>query len=194
MATATAYPDSETSAGAADTTHSEPGKPSGRATGPSRSTPVALGVARILLGFVFLWPFLDKALGLGFATPPDDAWIAGGSPTAGYLGSLEGTFASVFQPMAGQTWVDWSFMLGMLLVGVALLLGIALWAAAVGAVALMGMLWLTSLPLENNPAVDEHLIYAALAVVLATTRAGDRFGAGRAWSRLPLVRGNAWLA
>ncbi|MDQ4007216.1 MAG: hypothetical protein M3211_03855 [Actinomycetota bacterium] len=142
---------------------------------------------------MFLWSFLDSTFGL-YATSPDESWIAGESPTSGYLGSLDGTFAAVFQPLAGHAWVDWTFMLGMALVGSALILGIAMRLAALGAVALMGSLWLTSLPLEHNPFVDEHMIYAVFAVVLAALRAGNAFGAGGLWGRLPLVRRTRWLA
>lgn len=160
---------------------------------PSVSAPsAALGIARILLGFVFLWSFFDKTFGL-YGTAPNESWLAGESPTAGYLGSLEGAFAPVFHAMAGQAWVDWLFMLGMGLVGTALILGVGMRLAAVGAVALMGSLYLTSVPLENNPIVDEHLMYATLAVVLALTRAGDVLGAGRVWARTPIVRRMSWL-
>lgn len=159
----------------------------------SASAPrTALGIVRILLGFVFLWSFLDKTFGL-YATSPNESWLAGESPTAGYLGSLEGTFAPVFHAMAGQAWVDVLFMLGMALVGTALILGVAMRLAAVGAVALMGSLYLTSLPLENNPIVDEHMMYGTLAVALALMRAGDVLGAGRLWSRMPLARKVSWL-
>jgi thiosulfate dehydrogenase (quinone) large subunit len=159
----------------------------------STATPgAALGVIRILLGFVFLWSFLDKTFGL-YATAPEESWLAGESPTSGYLGSVDGTLAGVFQPLAGQTWVDWMFMLGMGLVGMALILGVAIRLAAAGAVALMGSLYLTSIPLENNPFVDEHLIYGTLAVVLAAVSAGDTLGAGRIWARLPIVRRSPWL-
>jgi thiosulfate dehydrogenase [quinone] large subunit len=145
-----------------------------------------------VLGSVFLWAFLDKAFGLGYATPREGSWFNGGSPASGYLASRQGTFGDLFQGMAGQAWVDWSFMLGMLLVGTALVLGVALWPAAVGATALMGMLWLSALPLENNPAVDDHLVYIAAAVALAATRAGDTLGLGRVVARLKGVPG--WLA
>ena len=148
----------------------------------------ALALLRILLGSVFLWAFLDKTFGLGFGTPRDRSWLAGGSPTTGYLASREGTFGGVFQALSGHAWVDWGFMLGMLLVGLALVLGVGLRLAALGAVLLMGGLWLSSLPLENNPVVDEHLVYAAAAVALAATRAGDTLGLGR------LVQGRKWLA
>ncbi|EMY35122.1 DoxX family protein [Arthrobacter crystallopoietes BAB-32] len=153
----------------------------------------ALAVLRILLGTVFLWAFLDKALGLGFATPANKSWLAGGEPTSGYLGSLEGAFAGAFQPLAGQAWVDWSFMLGMLAVGSALILGIGLRAAAVGGTLIMGLMWLSSLPLKNHPVVDEHAIYASALWLLALAGAGQVWGLGKAWSRLPIVQRIGWL-
>jgi hypothetical protein len=48
---------------------------------------------RPALGWVFLWAFLDKASGLGFATPSERACFNGGSPTNGFLGSAKGPFS-----------------------------------------------------------------------------------------------------
>lgn len=152
-----------------------------------------LALLRILLGSVFLWAFLDKTFGLGFATAPEKAWIAGGSPTAGYLGGVEGSFAGLFQPLAGAPVVDWAFMLGLLAVGTALVLGIALRAAAVGGTALMILMWLSSLPLKSNPVIDEHIVYAAAMIALATTHAGNTFGLGRQWSALTSSPSLRWL-
>lgn len=154
----------------------------------------ALAGLRILLGFVFLWAFFDKLLGLGYATPPDGAWLGGGSPTSGFLSGVEGGLADLFHAMAGHAWVDWVFMLGMLSVGTALVLGVAMRLAAVGTTLLMGSLWLASIPLANNPFVDEHVVYAAAAVALAACRAGDVLGLGRRWSSVALARGWHWLA
>jgi thiosulfate dehydrogenase (quinone) large subunit len=120
---------------------------------------VALAVARLLLGWVFLWASLDKAFGLGIETPPQESRLAGASPTEGYLASLGGRFAGLLHAIAGQVWVDCAFILVMLSVGVALMTGVALRLAAVGAVGPTGSLWLTSVPVENNPVVDEHLVY-----------------------------------
>ena len=59
-------------------------------------------VARIAIGFVFLWAFLDKNFGLGYATPSEGAWnfaTGDGSPTFGYLTfgvNPEGQFAGFF--------------------------------------------------------------------------------------------------
>lgn len=155
----------------------------------SPSTPVfetnsgrALAILRILLGAIFLWAFLDKAFGLGFATPAAKSWIAGGSPTAGYLGHLEGWFAGPFALLAGNPLVDIAFMGGLLLIGSGLILGVALRAVAVGGTVLMLLMWLTALPLKNNPVIDEHVIYAAAMIALAATRAGETWGLGRRWT------------
>jgi thiosulfate dehydrogenase (quinone) large subunit len=153
----------------------------------------ALAVLRILLGSIFLWPFFDKTFGLGFATTPEQAWIAGGSPAGGYLGSLEGALAPMFAAMAGQAWVDWAFMLGMLAVGSALILGVGLRAAAVGGTVIMAMMWLSSLPLVNHPVVDTHIIYASSLWVLALTGAGHTWGLGKSWASLPIAKNLPWL-
>ncbi|WP_253905066.1 hypothetical protein [Arthrobacter sp. H14] len=149
----------------------------------NRTAGKALAVVRILLGSVFLWAFLDKMFGLGFATTPEASVLAGASPTAGFLGSLEGSFAPMFHAMAGNVLVDFGFMLGMLGLGVTLILGIGLRLAAVGGVIMMGMLWLTALPLINNPILDEHVIYAAVMVALAATHAGNTWGLGSVLAR-----------
>lgn len=150
-------------------------------------------VLRILLGTVFLWAFLDKIFGLGFATAPEKAWIAGGSPTAGYLGSTKGSLAGAFQSLTRAPVVDWAFMVGLLCIGTALILGIALRAAAVGGTALMALMWLSAMPLKSNPAIDEHIIYAAVMIALAASRAGDTWGLGRPWSALMAGPALRWL-
>ncbi len=91
---------------------------------------------------------------------------------------------------------DWLFMLGLVGVGLALLLGIGLRVAAVSGTVLFAMLWLSQWPVapgSNNPVVDEHVLVVLLLAVLATTLAGDTWGLGRRWAALPLVRRAAWL-
>ncbi|WP_418605480.1 hypothetical protein [Georgenia sp. SUBG003] len=64
---------------------------------PSTTTPVyqdqivtsgaarkALAAGRIVIGWTFLWAFLDKLLGLGYMTPAERAWINGGTPAQGF--------------------------------------------------------------------------------------------------------------
>ncbi|MEV8027161.1 DoxX family protein [Cellulosimicrobium funkei] len=156
----------------------------------------ALALTRIGTAVVFLWPFTDKLVGLGYATPRERAWLAGGAPTQGYLeNGAQGPLASTFAAMASPV-TDWLFMLGLLGVGLALLLGIGLRVAAVSGTVLFAMLWLSQWPLaagSNNPVVDDHVLVILLLAVLATTLAGDTWGLGRRWAALPLVRRAAWL-
>ncbi len=80
----------------------------------------ALASPRLLTGFVFLWAFLDKTFGLGYATASGKGWIDGGSPTKGFLGSVaSGPMKSTFHSWAGDGWADWVFMLGLLGIGAA---------------------------------------------------------------------------
>jgi thiosulfate dehydrogenase [quinone] large subunit len=58
---------------------------------------------RLLTGFVFLWAFLDKTFGFGYATPSGKGWIDGGSPTKGFLsGVAVGPMESTFHDWAGS--------------------------------------------------------------------------------------------
>ena len=43
------------------------------------------GLLRMAVGWIFLWAFLDKLVGLGFATEVGKGWLNGGSPTFGFL-------------------------------------------------------------------------------------------------------------
>src|SRR4051812_20162421 len=65
----------------------------------------ALASLRLLTGFVFLWAFVDKSFGLGYATASGKGWIDGGSPTKGFLSSVAaGPMESAFHSWAGATW------------------------------------------------------------------------------------------
>jgi hypothetical protein len=55
----------------------------------STAAGISLAVLRVSMGFVFLWAFLDKTFGLHYATPSAKAWIHGGSPTQGFLKSVD---------------------------------------------------------------------------------------------------------
>jgi len=162
----------------------------------------ALAALRIGFGVTFLWAFFDKLLALGYATGVNpetgavdrfgpDAWINGGSPTFGFLTfgvPADNPFQSFFNGIAGDTWVNWLFMLALLGIGLALTLGTGMRIAAASGALLYLMMWVASMPLENNPVVDEHLLGALSMVVLATTLAGDTWGFGKKWARTDLVR------
>lgn len=146
----------------------------------------ALAATRIVLGLIFLWAFLDKLFGLRHTTPPERAWLEGGSPTQGYLGSSFGPLGDAFQAMAGNGLVDFLFMFGLAAIGVSLTLGIATrlggWAGCA-----MVLLMYASHPtpwMEPNgthPFLDEHITEAAVLALIALTTAGHTWGLGRWW-------------
>jgi len=164
-----------------------------------------LAVFRVVVGLEFLWAFLDKTFGLGYATPSAKAWINGGSPTKGFLSNVAvGPFESTFHTWAGTPWADWLFMVGLLGIGLALIFGIGLRIAAVSGSLMMGLMWAAEWPLakftsagepsmSTNPIVDYHIIYALALIALAVTYAGHSWGLGKLWAQLPFVARNRWL-
>lgn len=146
-------------------------------------------LTRLAIGWIFLWAFLDKLLGLGFATPAEAAWTAGGSPTAGFLGNaVSGPFAGVFGAMAGAVWADALFMAGLAAIGAALLLGVGERVAAASGALLLVLMWAAVLPPANNPFMDDHIVMALVLVGLALVRSADTLGLGRWWGATALVR------
>jgi thiosulfate dehydrogenase [quinone] large subunit len=159
---------------------------------------------RLTLGFLFLWAFIDKAFGLGYSTPSAHAWINGGSPTKGFLsGANVGPLQGFFRAIAGVPGVDWLFMLGLLGIGLALILGVALRAAAASGALLVTMMWFATWPPatmgggqptgSTNPAVDDHIL-EAFALIVVAAFAGKTVGyLGRRWAGLNLVKRHPWL-
>lgn len=176
-----------------------------RAPRTNSAAAISLAVLRVSMGFVFLWAFLDKTFGLHYSTPSSGAWIHGGSPTRGFLKSVDvGPFQSWFHSIAGTWWADWLFMLGLLGVGLTLILGLLMYAGAAAGVALLGLMWLAEFPLaqhtntgaasgSTNPFADYHYIYAVVLVVLALTGAARTWGLGQWWAARPVIRRYPWL-
>ena len=149
-------------------------------------------VLRILMGWTFLWPFFDKLFGLGFATASEKAWLLGSSPTLGFLtNATKGPFSLIFKALAGNVLVDWLFMLGLLLIGIGLIFGIARKLSCYSGALLLLLMWLAVLPPNNNPIIDDHIIYGIVLIVLANMKTPYSFS--KWWSSLKIVRNNKWL-
>lgn len=155
-----------------------------------------LGAAiRMGLGFIFLWAFFDKVFGWGFATPAGKAWIDGVSPTMGFLkNAAYGPLSSWYHALAGNIVVDWLFMLGLLCIGLALMLGIGLRIAGITGAALMLFMYGALLPPKNNPLLDDHIIYALILVLVAVLPLGYPLGLGKWWTTTKLVKKYWFLA
>lgn len=161
------------------------------------------GLLRIAMGWIFFWAFLDKMFGLGFATGRNpetgeidfgspDAWINGGSPTEGFLSfglHTKEPFTGWYSDLAGQGWVDWIYMISMAAIGILLILGIATRLAAVAGIVWM-VLFYTAAAIwpENNPFLDDHLVYAIVLAGIASVGAGRYLGLGGWWERTAAVR------
>ena len=170
-----------------------------------------LSVTRIALGFVFLWAFLDKLLGLGFSTCRkvaedasfsidafcDKAWINGGHVTEGYLvygGNPNSPFNDFFVDLGGQRWTDWIFMVGLLGIGLALMLGIGTKIAAWSGAAMLIFMYLTQMLPSTNPVLDDHIVYAlAVLGIVYVELQRQSVGFGKVWRKLAIVQKNKWL-
>ena len=163
-----------------------------------------LAVSRIVIGWTFLWAFLDKLFGLNFATPSAGAWINGGTPAQGFISRIEGPFAGFFQ-IFNNGFGDVFFMFGLLGIGVAMIAGAGLRIAAVGGTLLMLFMFMAEIPTASamvdgelvrgstNPIVDSHWHEALLLIIAAVTLAGDTWGLGKWWAAKDVVRKNPWL-
>ena len=149
-----------------------------------------LGLLRLIMGWIFLWAFVDKVFGLGFATTPDKAWLLGVSPTSGFLKfGVHGPFAGFYQSLAGIPLVDWLFMLGLLFVGVAFISGIFMRLASISGVAMLFLMY-TAIGISpaNNPFIDDHIVYILVMIILVLTNSGQFLGLGKWWANTSLVQ------
>lgn len=188
----------------ADTAPSRPAVPvMTRADQPEAIGGLFWGLLRIGIGWLFLWAFVDRLLAFGFGTGRDpetgivdyfgpDAWVNGGSPTAGFLDfglHTKEPFLGWYSGLAGHAWVDWIYMASMLLIGLALVLGIATRLAAFAGIAWMVLFYTASAVWpEFNPFLDDHVINSIALAGIAYVGAGRYLGLGRRWERLGLVR------
>jgi thiosulfate dehydrogenase [quinone] large subunit len=147
----------------------------------TRTQQTALVLLRTLIGWHFLYEGFVKLLW--------PAWTRAGVPlgrfsSAGYLRSSTGPFADVFRAFADASWLPWVDLLvtwGLLLVGLALLLGLFTQLACAGALALLALFYLSWLPTRgvsepgtegNYLIVNKNLVEAAAVFVVLAFRTG----------------------
>jgi thiosulfate dehydrogenase (quinone) large subunit len=156
----------------------------------SGSQQVALVVLRTLIGWHFLYEGYFKLL--------RPAWNRSGVPlapwsSAGYLRGSSGPLAGLFQGFADSRWlgaIDTLMVAALVLVGLSLLLGLFTQAGCVGALLLLSMFYLSSIPtsgvLQTGAEgayllVNKNLVEAAAVVVLLLFGTGRIAGLDRLW-------------
>ena len=150
----------------------------------------ALVVLRTLIGWHFLYEGYFKLL--------RPAWSRSGAPlapwsSAGYLRGASGPFAGLFQGFADSRWlgtIDTLVTVALLLVGLSLVLGLFTQAGCVGGLVLLGMFYLSSIPvsgLHQTGAegayllVNKNLVEAGAVLVLLFFGTGRIAGLDRLW-------------
>ena len=147
----------------------------------TRVQQTALVFLRTLIGWHFLYE--------GFVKLVWPAWTRGGVPlgrfsSASYLRSSTGPLSDLFRALADVSWLPWIDVLmawGLLLVGLALMLGLFTQLACAGALALLTLFYLSWLPTRgvyepgtegNYLLVNKNLVEAAAVLVLFVFRTG----------------------
>jgi thiosulfate dehydrogenase [quinone] large subunit len=170
---------------------------------------VFLSLTRIAIGFYFLWAFVDKLFGLGYSTCRtvaedgsftidtlcDKAWINGGHVTEGYLvygGNPNSPFNDFFVELGAQRWTDWVFMIGLLGIGLALMLGIGTKVAMFTGPTMLVFMYLTQMWPTTNPILDDHIIMSLAIIGVVLVELGHQsIGLGKPWRKL--VGKQTWL-
>jgi thiosulfate dehydrogenase [quinone] large subunit len=160
-----------------------------------------LGILRIAMGFVFLWPFLDKLFGLGFATAPENSWLAGASPTQGFLQfygvNQNSPFAFIFADGLGSMYqlVDIAYMGMLLFAGLGLMTGILVRLSSISTIIFMVSIYLSEWIINPaagsmvfNPLIDEHIIYILILGLFLIVPVGNYLGLGKKWSEISFVQ------
>lgn len=150
---------------------------------------LVLGIVRIVLGFMFVWAFFDKLLGLGMLTTPENAIINGGSPTEYYLTQLvSGPFEGMWHAIAGNGIVDLLLMFGLIAVGVCMMVGVASKLSTAGSVVMMILMYMLCIPPQDNPLVDYHIVYALASLAVFWLGGFSDLGLEDRWRELPLMK------
>lgn len=94
-----------------------------------------------------------------------------------YLLSANGPFADWFHSLAGNGFIDSVNAWGMLLLGIALILGLCVRPAAMLGIVLMTLYYLAHFVANTeNGLIDQHIILIAVLAVFAAGGAGHAFG------------------
>ena len=152
-------------------------------------------VLRLLVGWVFLFAGAEKLMQLEGHGP----FSAGGFlkfATAGtWPGAAEDAIVNPTQALwvslaanpTALTVIDFVVPVGQVLIGAALILGLATRFAGLMGALMMGFFFVAAWDFGHG-IVNQHFVYATLALFLAYARAGEIYGLDAYIERLPMVQ------
>ena len=140
--------------------------------------PVVL-LMRLVMGWVFVYAGFDKLIN-GFS--------ANGFLVHATKGPLAGLFQSLGENQMALNVIDPLVVWGEILIGLALVLGVATRGAAFWGAVMMFMFYLAQLPPENNPFMEYRLVYILMLGVIGAMGAGRILGLDAIIERIPAVR------
>lgn len=140
---------------------------------------ITLVILRVVFGLLFLYSGVDKLLSdfsaesyLNFAT--------------------DGPFVQFYANLAGNTVVDFLVVWGEILIGLALILGLAIRFTSVMGIVMMTLFYITVLPPVHGP-ITEHIIYILVFLLLAIFESGRYFGLDSWISKQEFFKNNIFL-
>ncbi|MBO4798578.1 MAG: hypothetical protein J5494_07425 [Candidatus Methanomethylophilaceae archaeon] len=148
----------------------------------------ALAAFRIMAGWIMLWPFFDKLFGLGFQTPHGGGWIDGVSPSSYVVYVADGLFKDFYVSLAGNFVIDVILMAALLVLGVALVLGIAARQTTSGMCAFLLIMYSLHVPPSDNPVVDYHILLVAGMLAVYFLGGFEKLSLRDRWKETRIVR------
>ena len=140
-------------------------------------------VLRLVMGWIFLWAGLDK--------------VVNGFTAAGFLqnatsGPFQEQFAAWGADSAALAVIDPLVAYGQVLMGLAMIFGVATRAALFCGGIMMFLFYIAQFPPEHNPFVDYYVVYIVVYLMLGALGAGRIFGLGGVLENLPGIRDRVW--
>lgn len=139
-----------------------------------------LVLLRLSIGWMFLYAGVDHLL---------TEISTGKMATTGYLlYATKGPFQEFFSSLSGNTIVNGFVVWGLILVGLALILGVLVRFSSVMGSVMAILFYLSAFPPEHNPFMDDHIISVLVFAALAIFGAGRILGLDYLLERIRIVQ------
>lgn len=140
-------------------------------------------VLRLVMGWIFLWAGLEKAV---------NGFTAASFLQNATSGPFQEQFAAWGADSTALAVIDPLVTYGQVLMGLAMIFGVATRAALFCGGVMMLLFFVAQFPPEHNPFVDYYIVYIVVYLMLGALGAGRIFGLGGLLENLPWIRDRVW--